>query len=725
MGLFERFRRTNQQTGPMYAQLIMPTVATIHGMSASQLYNQQPALRAVVDFISRNVAQLPLKVYRREGEDRIRERDTDIALLIAHPNDNLTTYEMIDRLMHDLKLYGWGLWYVVPSAETKSGWTIDPIPVSWIRNTPTYDGFEPYQYEVYNPSTGYSTTLPAADCIRFAAYNPASPVLPVSPVEPLKEVLAEQVSAWRFRNQVWANGGRTTAFITRPQGVDWSPEARNRFVDSMKENYSGNTGPKAGGMPLLEDGMEIKSIGFNAREAEWSQATQLSREDVAAVYHVNPAMVWANDGQTYASVKENARSLYVDCLGPDLRMIQDRINQFLLPKIGAADGTYAEFDLQAKLNGSFEEQVDALSKALGGAPYMTIADVRAIMNLPHRDGTDEFLLPLNMVSVNDVSNINGSNNGTSKMATGGILPAQPTSQDVSPVLGNKAPDTHEKENGGSDETTLVISGEPDAEDIEAIQAALVKFFRRQSVSVLNQIDRAKDKGTLYKATDTETETPTRSWFDTDRWNKEFAEDLQPLLEQISESTIQQILEELDIDPADVDLDYGSDYIPDYVKTLAEQMNSTTLEELIRAIEDPDSFADADALKSTARGVFENAMENRATSGGTSVANNIRGWDEIAAIHCAGYGKYTTKTWRTTSRNPRPEHAKMNGETIVYENPDWCTDPTDSDHYLKPGCGEHMHFSNGCRWPGDFNRNPKQVAGCKCRMDLTVKKKRKR
>ena len=716
MGLLDRFRRTNRWGGTTYAQFVMPSIASIHGMDASQLYNQQPALRAVVDFISRNVAQLPIKVYRREGDDRVRDRESDIALLLSQPNDNLTTYEMIDRLMHDLKLYGWGLWYVVPDADATSGWTIEPIPVSWVRNTPTYDGMEPYEYEIWNPSTGLSTTLPATDCIRFAAYNPASPVLPVSPVEPLKEVLAEQVSAWRFRNQVWANGGRTTAFVTRPQGVDWSPEARNRFIDSMKENYTGNSGPKAGGMPLLEDGMEIKSVGFNAREAEWSQATQLSREDVAAVYHVNPAMVWANDGQTYASVKENARSLYVDCLGPDLRMIQDRLNQFLLPKVGADANTYAEFDLQAKLNGSFEEQVDALNKALGGAPYMTIADVRQLMNLPHIDGTDELLLPLNMVTADEAQTLTGAKSEE--------IAAQPTSSDVHPSIEVKAAETLEKADEVPEEDTFVLNTVPDEEEIEAVQSALVKFFRRQSVSVLNEIDRAKDRGTLTKATDTETETPTREWYDTDRWNREFAEDLQPLLERLSQENITSMLEDIGVDLADVDLEYGADYINDYVKTLADQMNTTTLEELIRAIEDPDSFTDADALKSTARGVFENAMQNRAISAGSSVANNIRGWDGIAAVHCAGLGKTATKTWRTTSRNPRPEHARMNGETIPYENPKWCTDPTDTDHFMKPGCGEHMHFSNGCRWPGDFNRNPKQVAGCRCRMDITVKRKPK-
>jgi hypothetical protein len=63
---------------------------------------------------------------------------------------------------------------------------------------------------------------------------------------------------------------------------------------------------------------------------------------------------------------------------------------------------------------------------------------------------------------------------------------------------------------------------------------------------------------------------------------------------------------------------------------------------------------------------------------------------------------------------------MNGETIPYANPRWEEDPN-SDNYRKSGYGEHNHFSNGCRWPGDFNRNVREVAGCKCEMDVEVRR----
>ena len=77
-------------------------------------------------------------------------------------------------------------------------------------------------------------------------------------------------------------------------------------------------------MPILEDGMEIKTVQFNSRDAQWAEAVKLSREDCAAVYHVNPGMIWPGSGQTYASARDNARALYNDCLAPTLMQATGR-----------------------------------------------------------------------------------------------------------------------------------------------------------------------------------------------------------------------------------------------------------------------------------------------------------------------------------------------------------------------------------------------------------------
>ena len=62
--------------------------------------------------------------------------------------------------------------------------------------------------------------------------------------------------------------------------------------------------------------------------------------------------------------------LYSETLGPTMRMIEDRINTFLAPKVGAPDANYIEFDIRSKLSGDFEEQASVMSTSVG-APWIT------------------------------------------------------------------------------------------------------------------------------------------------------------------------------------------------------------------------------------------------------------------------------------------------------------------------------------------------------------------
>ena len=63
------------------------------------------------------------------------------------------------------------------------------------------------------------------------------------------------------------------------------------------------------------------------------------------------------------------------------------------------------------------------------------------------------------------------------------------------------------------------------------------------------------------------------------------------------------------------------------------------------------------------------------------------------------GQNVVKTWVTTSGNPRASHARMNGETVQYDEP----------------------FSNGAQWPGDIdNLDVEDVANCHCILVVEVR-----
>jgi hypothetical protein len=89
--------------------------------------------------------------------------------------------------------------------------------------------------------------------------------------------------------------------------------------------------------------------------------------------------------------------LYGPVLGPVITDLQDAINAGgLLDAVGAGENTYIEANREAVLAGSLLEQARYL-QTVTGRPVMTDAEARARMNLPHLEGTDELIVPLNVV----------------------------------------------------------------------------------------------------------------------------------------------------------------------------------------------------------------------------------------------------------------------------------------------------------------------------------------
>ena len=633
----------------------------VEGMTARRLYATQANLHAVVSFLSNSIAQLPLKVYTRKGETvRERDRDSVAAKLLWQPNSDQTAYELIEGLTTELFLMGMAVLWVAPDADSASGYQLRIIPREWIESENGGTNYAPDVLRVRTIGGGSVVEIPRTEFVMFKMYNPGNPGGYQSPISALRQTLTEQVQADKFRTDVWRSSGRFNAYVTRPKDVQpWDDEQRKKFVTAFREAW-GQGGENAGKMPLLEDGMEIKPYQFNAKEAQYAETKQLSREDVAAAYHINPGLIWHTNTQTYASAKDNARALYADCLGPTIQMLQQRINSFLLPMIGADPDVYVEFDLSEKLKGSFEERASILQSAVGG-PYMTRNEARADNNLPPVEGGDELIVPLNVVEGGQASPQD------THMDEQKSLPIPEVSEIVLPAkthpVGCSCPDCkgdpiHIKATSGKDED-------------ERMAEVLKSFFKRQARSVLPKI-----------GADSE-------WWDEDRWNAELADDLEPVMDDIADRHGKETAKS-------IGSEYNTEQTRAWLRKCAEgratAINSTTKKRL-------DAVEDDDDEENTPAHAFE-VRESDSEKIGGKLARDIAGWaivvEAVAQARQQGFESRVQKRW-VTGDNPRTEHAMMDGETVDIDEP----------------------FSNGCDWPGDDNGDPDTTCGCNCSTEVII------
>ena len=646
--------------------------AYVDGKTVGELYAEQPHLRTVVDFIAQNVAQLTPKCYvRRTDGDRERDVTGTLPALLADPNPDMTGYDLIYSLVADWCLYGRVIWLVGRDSSSRSGWQVRPIPPAWVTSWEGGDGFSFRSIKFQDMESGGGVVeVDTSQCVIFTSYRPESPARALSPVESLRQTLAEQVEAQAYRREVWANATRINGYIARPKDVEWSDAAANRFKKDMAANWA-RGGANAGKTPVLEDGMEYKTVTFNAHEGEWAAGVKLSREDCAAAYHVNPAMIWNAEGQTYASAKENARALYADTLMPLLTMIQRRLTKSLAPMVGAPANEYVEFDIRAKMQGSFEEQAAAIQTSVGG-PWMTREEARTMMNMP-REPDGDLIIPLNVL-------------------TGGL--ASPT--DTAPKAGY----VMEPEGGRGEacecpsckslrltEAPQGVStkAEPTDEETEGVADVLRGFYRRQRKSVLARIGAKSGR----KA-DGDPE-----WWDSERWNRELADDLMVAILANATAAAKRALDALGLDPDSYDEARTRNYLRAWAESRAAGINGLTLANLMKAI---DGDLSEDAEGSTPAGVFDIAETSRAEMQALTLATQVAAWGSIEACRQRA-PKRAMKTWRTNaSRDPRSSHRRLDGETV----------PIDE------------LFSNGANWPGDSFRLPvEEVANYHCEVVVTL------
>lgn len=355
----------------------------------AEIWRRQPQVRTVIGFLSRNVAQLGVHVFRRLSDtDRERLSDHPLAQVLAEPLPRVTQFRFMERLVSDVALYddAYGI-----KLKLNGRMRILPVPPTLIH---PYGGnwIAPEYYE-----TPGGRQFGPDEVLHIHGYSPGNLVSGSSPIDSLRELLLESSEASKNRAKMWKGGARITGVLTRPADApDWNAADKRRFREMWRSFTDG--GGSEGGTPLLEDGMAYSPVGFNPEQAQYIESRKLTREEVSAAYFIPPPLIGILDHATYSNIKEQHSHLYQDTLGPWLVMLEQEIAAQILPDLpGDNAGVYAEFNISAKLRGSFEEQAAAASTATGG-PWMTRNEIRARNNLPRVEGGDELIVPLNVTA---------------------------------------------------------------------------------------------------------------------------------------------------------------------------------------------------------------------------------------------------------------------------------------------------------------------------------------
>jgi HK97 family phage portal protein len=360
--------------------------------SYSAIYRSQPAVYTVVEFLSWQLSQLGLKVYRREsGTERVEMYDSPLAQILRDPAPGMTYTRFIQRLVLDLCVYGNAYWAKLqaPGGERD----LAPLPVASV----TPRGGTLLEANTYDVALGNRlVTFSSDQIVHFRRNNPDDARIGVSPLEPLRAILREEYESSRYRANLWKKEGRQAGFIVRPRDANpMTDTSRKNFRAGLRKFVKG--GVNENEWMLLEEGEEPRPVAFSPKEAEFIAGRKLTLETVARAFNIPLPVLGLTETATYASQREHHQALYQDTLPPWTRLIEDEIEAKVVPWFTSDESVYVEFNLQEKLKGAFEDSASMLLAA-GGGPYMTRNEVRARLNLPRVEDpqADELVLTNNM-----------------------------------------------------------------------------------------------------------------------------------------------------------------------------------------------------------------------------------------------------------------------------------------------------------------------------------------
>lgn len=624
--------------------------------SYEEIYRTQPAVRTVVGFMARNVAQIGVHVFDRVSDtDRVRLRDHPVARLLAMPlpaEYKVTRYKLFNDLMMDLGIYDVSLWLKIKTEGGTPGGLLRIPPRMF---TPSGDSWTHPDSFVIKGNKG-KFEAGADEVVYIRGYNPEDSHLGLSPMETLRTTLAEEWESRLFREQMWSNGARISGYVQRPVNAPrWKDGARSRFREEWAEMYSGQSS-SGGGVPLLEDGMSFVSAGITPEQAQYIEGRKFTREEVANTYWIPPPMVGILDNASFSNITEQHKMLYQDALGPWLESIQQDLELQLLTDFEPErTNVYIEFNISEKMKGSFEEQASSIS-TLTGRPVLTANEGRALLNrneLPEGDG---LVVPLNvLIGGQAAPNAPVEDPGSPQDALDSIAPGQAARREVSA----KARVSEDVTNN--------------------LEAELAKFFERQGNSIISKVG-AKSKAGVKATAD--------SLFDESRWNGELSGVLFPLVSGMAAIAGATTLKDIGEDPEEYDEDLTNEWMLAHVSGVASGINGSTKFLLAAALAGENPL---DAVKH----LFEVSREHRAkhiARTETSAASSFGTHEAVKQT-----GRDAKKTWVVTSDRPRKSHKRINGETV----------------------GIDELFSNGGRWPGDSRLKDEERAQCSCDLRINV------
>lgn len=355
---------------------------------------------ACVRLTAQAVSCLPLSIYEKRGNDRVRiDVDDDLVdVLCVSPNEDQTPLEFWETNVAWLMAMGNAYSEKVESGSRLIA--LQPIPATHCQPIRDREGVLKYVVS----DRGKSEVLPREKILHLKGFGFGGDV-GLSPIRFGAQTFGSAIAIDEAAGKLFGKGLQASGVLSSDKTLQ--PEQRAALA-SIMETFIGSG--NAGKLMILEAGLKYDRLSLSPVDAQMLENKRHSVEEICRWFGVPPIVIGhAAQGQTMwgSGVEQILLGWLTLGINPLCSRIESRIGKQLIRPTGNRR-RYAEFNREALL------QMDSAAKAsflsiMTQNGLMTRNEGRAKLNLPRVDGGDDLTAQTNLAPLTALGATNDGN----------------------------------------------------------------------------------------------------------------------------------------------------------------------------------------------------------------------------------------------------------------------------------------------------------------------------
>lgn len=375
--------------------------ADCHGAMSPESALRQSTVYSCVRVLSDAVAQLPCKLFVRDGEKTAPATGNPLYnILTIAPNPWQTAFDYWKWNVRCLCLRGFYLSTIVYSRNGKVFELLPVHPDCVTKIERRTDGVLRFSVTLtIQDATGRVYTndfeLRSDRDAFFAFYDTDDMVTPLSPIAVNSEAIRLAKYATGHGTSLFKNDATPPLVITVPQSL-----TEENAVALARSWVATGSGDRYGMPRVLEGGAKIEKMSMSNEDAQYLETRRYQKEEICGIFGVPPHLICdSGRAQGWSTVEQMTNEFITFALSPWLRRIEQAITRWLVPR-KEWNATYPKFAVNAMLRGDTAAR-GTFYRNMWSVGALTPNEIRGLEEMNPIEGGDKAYVPLNAQGLTD------------------------------------------------------------------------------------------------------------------------------------------------------------------------------------------------------------------------------------------------------------------------------------------------------------------------------------